>query len=241
MINSSRKSIYHIKPLTHKQRFSTLNELKKCIQEEIGPIEDDTMGYIEPGHGQRGKIRDLCDDDDLSEMYALFKRQHSNVLLWCYNGNIGEPSTVQTRKRTVQTTSDLAPSSKLQAIAKSISEVEYIIKKLKEKHGDTYSVEKLNCWAHMLNVGKHSSYDEPPDFPFFNRPKQKNKEAGPSVVQPKTSSSANSPTKRVGLRAQCIDQLSKWHALLVAGGIDQAQYDELKDTILGDIKDFKSS
>ena len=46
----------------------------------------------------------------------------------------------------------------------------------------------------------------------------------------------NSPTKRVGLRAQCIDQLSKWHALLTAGAIDQAQYDELKETILGDIK-----
>jgi hypothetical protein len=26
-----------------------LNELKKCIQQEIGPI-DDTMGYIEPGN-----------------------------------------------------------------------------------------------------------------------------------------------------------------------------------------------
>ena len=116
------------------------------------------------------------------------------------------------------------------------------IKKSQEKHGDTYSVEKLNCWAHILNVGKHSSYDEPPDFPFVNWPKQKNKEAGPSVVvQPQTSSSTNSPTKCVGLRAQYIDQQSKWHVLLVAGGIDQAQYNELKDTILGDINDFKSS
>ena len=120
--------------------------------------------------------------------------------------------------------------------------MEDIIKKLKDKHGDSFSVEKLNCWAHMLNVGKHSSCDEPPDVPFFKRPKEKPKDAGPSVtLQPQTSSSANSPTKCVGLRAQCIDQLSKWHALLVAGGIDQAQYDKLKDTILGDIKDFNSS
>lgn len=70
-------------------------------------------------------------------------------------------------KRT-QTSRDTAPpSSKRQAIAKSISEVEDIIKQLKEKHGNMYSVEKLNCWAHMLNVGRWSSYDEPPDFPFF--------------------------------------------------------------------------
>ena len=88
-LNSSRKSVYCIKPLTYKQCFFTLNELKKCIQEEIGPIEDDKMGYIKPGHGQSGKIRDLCDDEHLSEMNVLFKCQHSNMLLWCYDGNVG--------------------------------------------------------------------------------------------------------------------------------------------------------
>ena len=60
-----------IKPLLYKQPFSTLNELKKCIVEEIGPIEDDDVGYIEPSHGQRGKIRDLSNEDDLSEMYRI--------------------------------------------------------------------------------------------------------------------------------------------------------------------------
>ena len=127
----------------------------------------------------------------------------------------------------------IVSSSKWQTIAKSISEVEEIIKKLKEKHGDAFSVEKLNCWAHMLNVGRHSSYDEPPDFPFLKRPKN-DKHSGVSVsgTSSAVSTAANSPTKRVGLRAQCIDQLSKWHALLIAGGIDQQQYDELKNTIL---------
>ena len=154
IINRSWKSAFYIKPLLYKQRFSTLNELKKRIVEKIGPIEDDVVGYIEPSHGQRGKIQDLSDEDDLSEMYVLFKRQNNNVLLWCYDGNVGEPSNVLTRKRTAQTTSDSAPSSKRQAIAtcKSISEVEDIIKKLKVKHGDDFSAEKLNCWAHMLNV-----------------------------------------------------------------------------------------
>ena len=131
MINRSWKSVFYIKPLLYKQRFYALNELKKCIVEEIGPIEDVVVGYIEPGHGQRGKIRDLSDEDDLSEMYVPLKRQNNNVLLWCYDGNVGEPSNVQTRKRTAQTTSDSVPSSKRQAMAKSISEVEDNIKKLK--------------------------------------------------------------------------------------------------------------
>ena len=65
MINRSQKSIFYIKPLLYKQRFSTLNELKKCIVEEIGPMEVDIVGYIEPGHGQRGNIRDLSDEDNL--------------------------------------------------------------------------------------------------------------------------------------------------------------------------------
>ena len=77
---------------------------------------------------------------------------------------------------------------------------------------------------------------------FFKQPK-KAKNAGPSIgIQLETSSATtNSPSKRVGLRAQCIDQLSKWYALLIARGINQVQYDELKDTILGDIKNFESS
>ena len=61
------------------------------------------------------------------------------------------------RKCKQASNTDAPPSGKRQAIAKSINEVEDIIKKLKEKHGDTYLVEKLNCWGHMLNVGKHLS------------------------------------------------------------------------------------
>lgn len=81
----------------------------------------------------------------------------------------------------------------------------------------------------MLNIGKHNSYEEPPDLPFFKKPKVKPKDStspGPS---------ANTRSKLVGLRTQCIDQLSKWHTLLNSGAIDQAQYNE---TILCDIKDM---
>ena len=233
VINSCKKSVFSLKPLVQKTKFYVLSDLKTCVRDEIGEMKDDLVGYIEPGHGQKGKMRELSTDEDLSEMYILHKCKR-DVLLWCY-GDVDEQSTAS-RKRT-QAAGDSASSSKRQAIAKSISEVEEIIKKLKEKHGDAFSVEKLNCWAHMLNVGRHSSYDEPPDFPFFKRPKN-DKHSGASVsgTSSAVSTAADSPTKRVGLRAQCIDQLSKWHALLIAGGIDQQQYDELKDTILGDIK-----
>lgn len=246
VINSFKKSMFSIKLLTIRHRFSTLNELKRCVQQEIEKVKDDLVGYIEPGHGQKGKMRELK-TEDLSEMYILHKRKR-DILLWCYS-NVGDQSgtcSANLQRKRCTVSDNPPPSSKRQAIAKNISEVEEIIKKLQEKHGNAYSVEKLNCWGHMLNVGKHSSYDEPPDFPFFKKRKEKRSDAQQSSVltdsastsslSTSTASVCNSPSKRVGLRTQCIDQLSKWHSLLNTGAIDQAQYDELKEAILGDIK-----
>ena len=71
------------------------------------------IGYIEPGHGQKGKLRTLCTDDDLSEMYVLHKRKRE-VLLWCY-GDVGEPSQSQSstpRKRAPATDGAAPPSAK---------------------------------------------------------------------------------------------------------------------------------
>ena len=28
---------------------------------------------------------------------------------------------------------------------------------------------KLNAWAHLIQMGKHGSYDCPPDLPYFKR------------------------------------------------------------------------
>ena len=245
VINSFKKSIFAIKSLTIHHCFSTPTELKRCVQQEIERAKDDLIGYIEPGHGQKGKMRELKTEEDISEMYILHKRKR-DILLWCYS-DVGEQSgACSTNLQCKRSVSDIPPpSSKRQAIAKNISEVEEIIKKLREKHSDAYSVEKLNCWAHMLNVGKHSSYDEPPDFPFFKKRKEKrsdgqrsglSSDSGSTATIFSMSTSTNSPSKRVGLRTQCIDQLSKWHSLLNTGAIDQAQYDELKEAILGDIK-----
>ena len=100
----------------------------------------------------------------------------------------------------------------------------------------------------MINCGKWSSHDEPPDFPFFKKAKVKGKQpvkqdspSSDTTDMPRVSSqvtvATGSPsTKRLNRHAQCIDQLSKWHLLLEAGGITQTQYDELKESILDDMK-----
>ncbi len=53
-----------------------------------------------------------------------------------------------------------------------------------------------------------------------------------------TAVSVSSPGKRIGLRTQCIDQLTKWHKLKEDGVISDAEYQEMHKTIMGDIKTF---
>ena len=76
---------------------------------------NDTVGFIEPGHGQEGKMRELCTVK--SYMYCISVTERE-VLLWCY-GDVGERSTTQ-----AQTADDSAPHLRgIQAIVKSIIEV----------------------------------------------------------------------------------------------------------------------
>ena len=56
-----------------------------------------------------------------------------------------------------------------------------------------------------------------------------------SCPTPLVTNSA-SPMKRLNMRTQCIEQLSKWHVLLESGAITQVQYEELKSSIIDDMK-----
>lgn len=78
----------------------------------------------------------------------------------------------------------------------------------------------------MLHLKKHTSYDEPPDKPFF---KLKGSAAKAQGI---------SPAKRITLRSECIDQLDKWHKLMEKGAISTEQYKDLQDTIMNDINKF---
>ena len=136
-------------------------------------------------------------------------------------------------------------------------QIEEIVSQLQEKHGTNYSVEKLNCWAHLILMKKHASYDIPPEYPYFKGkrgdPKGGNSASTSVTVSPGNSASASatisrgnfastsatiSPGKRVNLRSECMDQLDKSLSLLRKGCITQEQYDKLKDEILKDMSKF---
>ena len=50
-----------------------------------------------------------------------------------------------------------------------LDKVESILESLKKQHAGAYSEERLRAWVHPIEMEKHSSYDEPPNTPFFCR------------------------------------------------------------------------
>ena len=109
-----------------------------------------------------------------------------------------------------------------------MSEVESIIEKLEERHGSNggYTPEQIRFWAHMLQMKKYTSYDQPPNKPFFY-----------TSAKPQTSSAATlSPSKRIDKRTELLAQVEKWHSLLEKGVITQNQNQSLQDELLSDIK-----
>ena len=90
-------------------------------------------------------------------------------------------------------------------------------------------------WAHMLRLGKHDSSDEPPDLPFWRGRKRAQLNVETPAPKKVAVDSATS-TSRVSVRSELLDQLSKWHKLNTDGVVSNVEYEELKKTILTDIK-----
>ena len=111
---------------------------------------------------------------------------------------------------------------------KNMMEVEEILEKLKQKHEENYTPEQLRTWAHMIQMKKHSSYDTAPSKPFFGTKSSKGTVA--------VADSGISPLKKINMRSECIQQLDQWHQLKQKGAITSAQYEEMQEAIIRDIK-----
>ena len=200
-----------------------LVDYKEKVCDPIHPF-----GYIEPGHGLRGKLRFLVCDEDLHHMYCIHKKKPYEITLWCYG-----PSDVRGMKRSSSEceaeSSEMskAPRSSYDKHVDKMVRVEETEDILRENHKGKFSDEQLRSWAHMYVMKKHDSLEIPPDKPFWKTPKT-----------PSSNSTPVSPGKRINLRGQCVDQLLKWHELLEKGAITKEQYDDFKSTILDDVNKF---
>ena len=66
-----KKSNFEVVQLKTRVKFKQLDDLKRQLLEELRDKVSEPLkvGYIEPGHGLRGKQRWLCSDDDVEKMY----------------------------------------------------------------------------------------------------------------------------------------------------------------------------
>lgn len=234
IVNRKKKSDFVVKKLKTKEKLSNLNQLKKRVEEECtdcvqAPIQH--IGYIEPGHGLRGKQRWLTSNSDLDELYCQLQGK-KEVLLWTFAPETTEHTSGKKRARSEGSGSDdnSKPKKKTryEGHVDKMAEVDEIYEQLLSKHQDDYSNEQLRSWAHLIQMKKHSSLETAPDKPFWRNSKKSTK----------SSSVAVSPGKRINLRGQCVDQLQKWHSLLESGAISENQYEDFKSTILEDINKF---
>lgn len=219
VINPDAKRDYKLQQIPSKEEFSSVTSLRDAIADVV-PSGFTDIGYIEPGHGLKGRKFWITMDSDLIELY----KQHNckncySVLLWCHEGK-------KNRKRSFSETSEPVAKKPSNSCAQILSDVKEVADELRKKHGSSYSVEQLNCWAHMIHSEKHESTDTPPDLPYFKKPKH----ATTSNASDKRTSTASAPSVQ-----------NVWsHGILYCRRellLRINNYDELQSSILNDIKE----
>ena len=77
VINRLKKSEYSIRRLRgYCSKFQSVDELKDKLRETLpDSASGDVVGYIEPGHGAKGKQRWVEHSDDLADIYSSYGKK----------------------------------------------------------------------------------------------------------------------------------------------------------------------
>ena len=203
------------------EQFTPVADLREKLFAKYLVNTEFQIGYLSPGHGMKGKQYPLTTDGELKTMYTeYFGRKCVTLWLKTY-------AQVKEKKRV---RGDYGPMDDAQPPAAKRSaryetqmkRMEVILDKLKEKHSEgSYTPEQLHCWANLIQMKKHTSYDSPPEYRYF-----KSKSSGE-----KSGVTAASPGKRIQQRSECIDQLTKLHTLMENGIVTAKQYEEMHKKI----------
>ena len=224
VINPNGMGGYELHTLDTHETFLHVQDMKESIlsncQEYIEKDKKLQFGYVVPGHGKKGKQLEITSDDDLRGMYPRHKKG-TKILLWMKQT---VTSTIRKRSRTpdetqessvnkrFHTSSEIDSStsggrkshSNYDKYVEKMTVVDKIFDELSAKHGDKYTPEQYRCWANLIQLRKHDSYDTTPNKRFFTE-----KSRGTvTAVSPGVS-----PSKRINMRSECMSQLDKWHGL----------------------------
>ncbi len=176
IVNPKKKTDYVIQTLRFADRFGSLEHLKKTLVESCRdkvPSDIEQLGYIEPGHGSKGKLRWLLNDQDIEDMYKVYLRKRE-ILLWCSAREENERAKKRTHSPVSTSKSNKQPrTTKYGEYRDKMTEVESIEEKLCEKHEGRFTSEQYRAWAHLIQLKKHDSLEDPPNKPFWRGSSQK--------------------------------------------------------------------
>lgn len=211
--------------------FESISAVRESISKhcDIEKIKEVELGYIEHGHGAKGKKIWLNQDSDLKEMYAGAHKRNA-INLWCFR-EVRATTVTKGKKRARSPEQGKGRTTNYESHnTRKMARVDEIFEELQEIHTE-FSAEQLRAWAHMVELGKHKSLEEPPDKPFFRGTKctSSNQTA---VSAPVASPATVNP---LSMRTELINQLEKWHRLYEVRAISSEDYEHLKSTILMDI------
>ena len=103
------------------------------------------VGFIQPGHGMKGKQQPLTHDEQLDDMYTVYKGK-KEILVW-----LKVKKSKKRSKSPAATASDEQPAAKktrYDSHLQRMTEVEDIVNDLQKKHPSQFSQEQFCAWAH---------------------------------------------------------------------------------------------
>ena len=235
------------------RRFESVEALKSSIVENfteyVPATADFQIGYLE---GRACQKRWIAQIKDLKKMYEGYQCG-DEIKLWCEGRNKGELG----KKRKAH--DDSQPPSKKE---KTEDEEIKIRDLLEEKHKDTYTIPQYTLWAKFIRMGRHSSYEEPPQIPLLTG-KQKGRTARKENISEALAGAATafahamkptekspckgkstpvhqlSPNNKATLRRRYLEDLRSLNELLNDGVLTPDEFQEQKDTIMVGLRGLK--
>ena len=103
----------------------------------------------------KGKLNQLNSDGDIATLYDEFARRKC-LLFWI-------KCLAKAKETTFESTSSCPPSKRSGSIYDStlqkVYEVDVIVDDLEEKHDGKYTREQIRCWANMIQIKQHDTYE----------------------------------------------------------------------------------
>ena len=187
VVNPNGKGGYQLHPLDSRETFKHVQELKDCIldscKEYIESKKELHFDYIVPGHGKKGKQIEVNVDSDLQEMYQRYTRG-TEIVLWMKQTASRKRPRTPAESEESTSAGRKSKRSSCNRHLEIVAEVDEIYDKLSDKHGEKYTCEQYRCWANLIQLQKHDSYETPPKKRFFKERVGSNGASSTSGVSP---------------------------------------------------------